>query len=260
MIRLMGLLCITYFKKLIPVKQGGSLVASYYHRLNSLCREFEAMTKLPKCTCEVKCSCDASKELLLHEQLMKLMQYLMGIDDCYQPIRSALLTRDPIPEVKDAYNIMSREESHIGVPKPFGPYKVPLREGFKYLLTIVDDYSRAVWILRKVCIKKDDTLQLTLMIKTGLRAIKIAMNNEIEALNENNTWCECDLPSGRKPIGSKWIWNTKYKVSGEIEKYKAKLVAKGFSQREGFDSDETFSPVVKMFTVKRLIIIIVCNS
>ncbi|GJV29249.1 hypothetical protein Tco_1385697, partial [Tanacetum coccineum] len=56
------------------------------------------------------------KELLLHHQLMKLMKFLMGLDDAYQP-RSALLTRDPLPNVKDAYNIVSREESHRGVPK-----------------------------------------------------------------------------------------------------------------------------------------------
>nr|GEX24575.1 putative ribonuclease H-like domain-containing protein [Tanacetum cinerariifolium] len=49
--------------------------------------------------------------------LMKLMQFLMGLDDYYQPVRSSLLTRDPIPEVKDAYNVASREESHRGVPE-----------------------------------------------------------------------------------------------------------------------------------------------
>ncbi|GJX40982.1 ribonuclease H-like domain-containing protein [Tanacetum coccineum] len=59
-----------------------------------------------------------------------------------------------------------------------------------------------------------------------------AMNNEIEALNRNNTWTICDLPIGRKPIGSKWIWKIKYKALGEIEIYKARLIAKGFSQRE----------------------------
>ncbi|GJU71538.1 putative RNA-directed DNA polymerase [Tanacetum coccineum] len=83
-------------------------------------REFDALTKLPKSSYDVKCSCDASKELGLHQQLMKLMQFLMGLDDCYQPVRSSLLTRDPLLEVKDAYNVISREESHRGVPESSG--------------------------------------------------------------------------------------------------------------------------------------------
>ncbi|GJX30161.1 hypothetical protein Tco_0238240 [Tanacetum coccineum] len=65
----------------------------------------------------VKCSCDASKELGLHQQLMKLMQLLISLDNCYQPVRSSILTRDPFPEVKDAYNVISREESHRWVPE-----------------------------------------------------------------------------------------------------------------------------------------------
>ncbi|GKG10454.1 ribonuclease H-like domain-containing protein, partial [Tanacetum coccineum] len=56
-----------------------------------------------------------------------------------------------------------------------------------------------------------------------------AMNNEIEALNRNNTWTICNLPARRKPVGSKWLWKIKYKSSREIERYKARLVANGFS-------------------------------
>ncbi|GKA05105.1 reverse transcriptase domain-containing protein, partial [Tanacetum coccineum] len=90
------------------------------HRLNSLWREFDTLTKLPKYVCEVKCACASSSELVLHQQLMKLMQFLMGLDDSYQPIMSALLTRDPLPKVKDAYTTVLREESNRGVPKSFG--------------------------------------------------------------------------------------------------------------------------------------------
>ncbi|GKA74768.1 hypothetical protein Tco_0781070, partial [Tanacetum coccineum] len=72
--------------------------------------EFDTLTKLPTC------DCDANKELDFHNKLMKLMQFLMGLDKCYLFVRSSLLTRDPHPKVKDTYNIVSREESHKGVP------------------------------------------------------------------------------------------------------------------------------------------------
>nr|GEY95151.1 putative Gag-polypeptide of LTR copia-type [Tanacetum cinerariifolium] len=107
-----GYVVYNLLQKINIVKQGGSAVADYYHRLNSLWREFDALAKMPKYTCEVTCSCDTSKELGLHQQLMKPMQFLIGRYDCYQPVRSSLLIRDPPPEVKDAYNVVSREESH----------------------------------------------------------------------------------------------------------------------------------------------------
>ncbi|GKA00552.1 retrovirus-related pol polyprotein from transposon TNT 1-94 [Tanacetum coccineum] len=83
------------------------------------------------------------------------------------------------------------------------------------------------------------------------------VNAEFEALNRNNTWSITCLPKGRKPIGSKWIFKIKDKASGEIERYKARQVAKGFSQRECTDYDETFSPIVTMTTVRCLINIVV---
>ncbi|GKB09235.1 ribonuclease H-like domain-containing protein [Tanacetum coccineum] len=55
-------------------------------------------------------------ELGDHGKLMKLMQFLMGLDDVYQPIRSGLLTREVLPEDKDAFVILAREESHRGIP------------------------------------------------------------------------------------------------------------------------------------------------
>ncbi|GJT22520.1 ribonuclease H-like domain-containing protein [Tanacetum coccineum] len=68
--------------------------------------QFDAITKLPAC------SCAAQKAFKTHTDLIKLMQFLMRLDDVYQPIGSSLLTRDPIPDVKIDFLVISREESH----------------------------------------------------------------------------------------------------------------------------------------------------
>ncbi|GJU85363.1 ribonuclease H-like domain-containing protein, partial [Tanacetum coccineum] len=69
-----------------------------------------------------------------------------------------------------------------------------------------------------------------------------------------------DLSANRKAIGNKWIYKIKYKASGDIDRYKAKLVVKGFNKKEGIAYDETFSPVVKMSNVRCVIALSVTNN
>lgn len=87
-----------------------------------------------------------------------------------------------------------------------------------------------------------------------------AMNEEMKALHQNNTWEITNLPKNRKPIGCKWVFKIKYKSSGEVERYKARLVAKGYNQREGIDFEETFSLVAKIVTVRIVISLSLHNS
>ena len=79
-----------------------------------------------------------------------------------------------------------------------------------------------------------------------------AMHKELEALN-NNTWEIVPLPLEKKAIGSKWVYKIKLRADGSLERYKARLVAKGYNQQYGIDFQETFSPVVRMTSIRSLI-------
>ena len=76
------------------------------------------------------------------------------------------------------------------------------------------------------------------------------MIEELEALKKNKTWVLTTLPAEKKAVSCKWIYTVKQNPEGKVERYKARLVARGFSQTYGIDYDETFAPVAKMNTVK----------
>ena len=80
-----------------------------------------------------------------------------------------------------------------------------------------------------------------------------AMIEELEALKKNKTWVLTTLPAEKKAVSCKWIYTVKQNPEGKVERYKARLVARGFSQTYGIDYDETFAPVAKMNTVRILV-------
>lgn len=71
----------------------------------------------------------------------------------------------------------------------------------------------------------------------------VAMKDEIQSIEDNDTWELTSLPENRKAIGSKWVYKIKTDASGEIKQHKARLVAQGFTQKFGVDYDEVFAPV-----------------
>ena len=76
------------------------------------------------------------------------------------------------------------------------------------------------------------------------------MQVEYRALMENRTWTLVPRPRNANIVTGKWLFHHKLNSDGSLERYKARWVLRGFSQRPGVDFDETFSPVVKAATIR----------
>ena len=104
---------------------------------------------------------------------------------------------------------------------------------------------------------KDDPLALSDVMKDlDSKAWQQAMDLEMDSMYSNQIWELVDFPEGAKPIGCKWIYKRKRDAYGRMETYKVRLVAKGYTQKEGIDYEETFSLVVVLKSVCSLLSIV----
>ena len=81
------------------------------------------------------------------------------------------------------------------------------------------------------------------------------MKEELDALHETRTWDLDDLPSGKTAIGCKWVYKIKTRSDGTINRYKARFVARGFTQEYEIDYEETFAPMAQLFSAKTLLVV-----
>jgi hypothetical protein len=79
------------------------------------------------------------------------------------------------------------------------------------------------------------------------------MREEIKAIEDNNTWFLTELPAGERAIGLKWVFKVKKDEQGNVLRHKAKLVVKGYAQRQGLDYEEVFAPVARLEAIRLLL-------
>ena len=87
-----------------------------------------------------------------------------------------------------------------------------------------------------------------------------AMNNEYQSLLTNDTWSLVPCPNIRKIIKCRWVFKTQLDEKGVIVKHKARLTAKGYSQIQGVDYDETFAPVASQNSLRTVLSIAASND
>ena len=86
------------------------------------------------------------------------------------------------------------------------------------------------------------------------------MVEEMDALYSNDTWELVTLPPGKSPVGCRWVYTVKGGPNGQIDRLKARLAAKGYTQQYGSDYYDTFSLVVKIASVRLLLFMAVMRS
>ena len=83
------------------------------------------------------------------------------------------------------------------------------------------------------------------------------MIEEYQSIMKNDVWDIVPRPEGNSVVTSKWIYKIKHATDGSIEKYKARFVARGFSQKEGIDYEETFAPIARYTSIKSVLSLVV---
>jgi hypothetical protein len=187
-------------------------------------------------------------------------------DDHAASSQDPTLSREHTPDGTEGEGILNSgitssapiTQSPIALRKPVRRKDIPARlkdcVGYKHDAAKFVSYERCSPSF-KVFIASLDSISIPTKWEDAMKdpKWKAAMLEEMNALEKNKTWQLVDLPNGKKAVGCKWVYTVKHNPDGRVERYKAHLVSKGYSQTYGIDYEETFAPVAKMNTIRALI-------
>lgn len=127
--------------------------------------------------------------------------------------------------ITNAYATIIRSKQGIYKPKPL--LSIVLDLNFTELLTVKQAMAYEVWMK--------------------------SMQSYFNAIVMNNTWVLVPAPKDRRVVGSKWVWRVKKLPFGVIDKWKSRVVTKGFDQTPSFDFSETLNPIMKQIKIRIII-------
>ena len=157
-------------------------------------------------------------------------------------------------EVQEDDEIEEQEQEHVDVPETAQATQELRRSG-----RIRQAPERYGYLIEQdeIQIMDDDepTTYKEVLSSNDKRKWLEAMKSEMDSMYQNQVWSLVDAPKGIKPVGCKWVFKKKTDMEGKVSTYKARLVAKGFTQRQGIDYEETFSPVAMVKSIRILLAI-----
>ncbi|XP_073816655.1 ecdysteroid phosphate phosphatase isoform X1 [Musca autumnalis] len=162
-------------------------------------------------------------------------------------------TADPVIEDDMETSVDESDDGESGQKRKRGRPKVNRtgRRGRPRKLRVVEAASNA--LLNYAYFDEEDPKSIAeAMQSKNAERWKEAMHAEYDCLQKKKTWKLVEKPTNRNIVGCKWVFVTKRNQNGEVEKYKARLVAQGFSQKPQIDYTETYSPVIRMSAVRML--------
>jgi hypothetical protein len=160
------------------------------------------------------------------------------------------------PRTRSQTRQMAQVTQQSKTPNRFGEYEPSVRPARKKkaITRYQDEYDSLICLLSEVN-DEDANSYEEIKKSSSYNQWKIAMDAEMASIKAHQTWKLTELPSGVKAIGCRWLFKIKKNPDGSVDRYKARLCAKGFTQKFGVDFNETFAPVAKSTSIRTMLAI-----